>query len=219
MKITELMEAVGGNNLYHFSSIDGAKGILSSGHIKAGIGQSATTAQTKLPTVSVTRDWSYAVGNTDTQMGGKNHDVVFILDRRKIENNYKTIGTSQSDDTRSGAFSSMRQGKRDAIRSISPGGEQYRTIDTDNNKSISQAEREAFKQKHTDAGTLDQAQLLWQRIHDIGKSKAGGEFEEAIPVKNGQLPIKNIVVGIFLNSDAAKNDPELTNHPLRKEGR
>jgi hypothetical protein len=218
-RIAKLMEAVGGNNLYHFSSVDGAKGILSSGHIKAGIGQSATTAQTKLPTVSVTRDWSYAVGDTDTQLGGKNHDVIFVLDRQKIENNYKTIGTSQSDDTRSGAFSGMRPGKRDAIRSISPGGEEYRTIDTDNDRTISQAERDAFKQKHTDAGTLDKAQLLWQRIHDIKQSKAGGEFEEAIPVKNGQLPIQNIVIGIFLNSDAAKHDPELENHPLRVGGR
>ena len=194
---------------------------MSSGNINASKygGQVATAAQTKLPTISVTRDWRYAIGASDTQIGGMNHDVVFILDRQKIENNYKTISTSQSDDTRSGAFSGMRQGKRDAIRSISPGGEEYRTIDTDNDRSISQAEREAFKQKHTDAGTLDQAQLLWQRIHDIGKSKAGGEFEEAIPVKSGKLPIQNIVVGIYLNSDAAKNDPELANHPLKKEGR
>ena len=72
MKIVELMEAVGGNNLYHFSSVDGAKGILSSGNINASKhgGQMATIAQTKLPTVSVTRDWSYAVGNTDTHTIG-----------------------------------------------------------------------------------------------------------------------------------------------------
>ena len=216
-RIAKLMEAVGGNNLYHFSSVDGAKGILSSGHIKAGIGQTATTAQTKLPSVSVTRDWNYASGKGEDV--GKDHAVIFILDRRKVENNYKTIGTSQSDDTRAGAFSGMRPSKRDAIRSISPGGEEYRTIDTDNDRTISQAERQAFKQKHTDAGTLDQAQLLWQRIHDIKQSKAGGEFEEAIPVKSGQLPIQNIVVGIYLNSDAAKNDPELADHPLRVDDR
>ena len=237
MKIVELMEAVGGNNLYHFSSVDGAKGILSSGNINASKhgGQMATIAQTKLPTVSVTRDWSYAVGNTDTQIGGMKHDVVFILDRQKIENNYKTIGTSQSTDTRSGAFNTLKPSKRDHIRSVSPGGEKFQQFDTDNDRSISRAERDAFKQKYTDAdGNLSaEALATWNAIVSTNQYavpnpnepdvrtdvKSGGEFEEAIPVKSGKLPIKNIVVGIYLNSDAAKNDPELANHPLRKEGR
>ena len=92
MKVFEIegtQQKVSGNFLYHYTDIDGAKGILSSGHIKAGIGQTATSAQTKLPSVSVTRDWNYASGKGEDV--GKNHAVIFILDRRKVENNYKTI--------------------------------------------------------------------------------------------------------------------------------
>ena len=41
------------------------------------------------------------------------------------------------------------------------------------------------------------------------RSKAGGEFEEVIPVPKGVLPLKNILVGIHLNTEAAKADPAL----------
>ena len=211
MLLFELTEKVGGGHLYHYTNIEGAKGILSSGSIRASVGQVATTAQTKLPTVSVTRDWNYAIGKGENV--GRAHDVIFILDRQKIEHNYKTIGTSQSSDVRAGAFSGMRSGKRDAIRSISPGGDEFRTIDTDNDRTISQAEREAFKQAAIDAGPeeLEKAQTLWQRIHQF-EPKHGKEYEEAIPVKSGVLPIKNIIVGFYLNSAEAQQDPELQDH-------
>ena len=224
MRLFEIIEIegkqqnVGGNFLYHYTDIDGANGILSSGHIKAGIGQTATTAQTKLPSVSVTRDWNYASGKGEDV--GKNHAVIFILDRRKVENNYKTISTSQSTDTRSGAFSGMRSSKRDAIRSISPGGDEFRKIDTDNDRTISQAEREAFKKIAAAAGPeeLKKAQMLWQRIHQF-EPKQGKEYEEAIPVKSGKLPIKNVVVSMYLNSLEAQQDPKLQAHPLHVHNR
>jgi hypothetical protein len=235
MKITELMEAVGGDNLYHYTSVAGAINILRDKQIKAGEGtQIATTAQTKLPTVSVTRDWNYAIGQgTDV---GKTHDVIFILNRRKIENNYKTISTSQSTDTRSGAFNTLKPAKRDALRSASAGGEKFQQIDTNNDRRISSAERAAFKQKHTDAdGNLSaEAREIWAKVvaanmydapggqgHDVRTDiKWSGEFEEVIPVPKGYLPLSTeLVTGIFLNSQEAKDIPALANYPLRVGGR
>jgi hypothetical protein len=93
-----LDEAVGGNYLYHATGADGLKGILSSGSIRSATGpQAATKAQTKLPTVSVTRDWGYASGsNAGNQMAGIARHAVLVLDRNAIERNFKTLGTSQS---------------------------------------------------------------------------------------------------------------------------
>ena len=64
-------------------------------------------------------------------------------------------------------------------------------------------------------GSTDKPKGYWKSP----KTSSGHEFEEVIPVPKGVLPLKNILVGIFLNSDAAKNDPELANHPLRVGGR
>jgi hypothetical protein len=93
-----LDEAVGGNYLYHATGADGLKGILSSGSIRSATApQAATSAQTKLPTVSVTRDWGYASGsNAGNQMAGIGRHAVLVLDRNAIESNFKTLGTSQS---------------------------------------------------------------------------------------------------------------------------
>ena len=196
-----LIKEVRGDHLYHYTNAGAAVSILRTGYIKAGIGsQLATKAQTKLPTVSVTRDWRYATGQSNNDSAGqRQQDVVFILDRKKIENNYKTIGTSQSDDTRAGAFSGMRPGKRDAIRSVSPGGEKYKQIDTDNDRSISQDEFKAYQQMaHAgDEKELAKHRNNWNSIVNYGKRKAGQEFEEVIPVKSGQLPLKDILVGVY----------------------
>jgi len=93
-----LDEAVGGNYLYHATSADGLKGILSSDSIRSATGpQAATSAQTKLPTVSVTRDWGYASGaQAQSQLGGVGRDAILVLDRNAVENHFKTLGTSQS---------------------------------------------------------------------------------------------------------------------------
>jgi|TARA_Y100000034_G_C6848637_1_gene384746 hypothetical protein len=196
-----LINEVRGDHLYHYTNAGAAVNILRTGYIKAGAGsQLATKAQTKLPTVSVTRDWAYATGKSGNDSPGQRmQDVVFILDRKKIENNYKTIGTSQSDDTRAGAFNTLRPAKRDHIRSVSPGGEKYKQIDTDNDRSISQDEFKAFQQMaHAgDKSELAKHQNTWASIVNHGRRKAGKEYEEVIPVKSGKLPLKNILVGVY----------------------
>ena len=286
MKITELMEkrdpripagmeqqpgAAG--QLYHYTSVEGAKGILRSGAIDAsGAPQDATRAQTNLPTVSVTRKWQYATGQDSGVVKGgggakKTHDVIFILDRQRIENNYKTIGTSQGVDHRGSAMGHARgksshtdperakdqQERRrkahsDEITRYTPGGEEYSKVDTNNDGNITPDEKTAHLSTKTGANVgpdsdsaIDARLVQIDTYKDVGginpkhkrasgkyadyskpgdqkdwvspgewkAGKTGHEFEEVIPVKSGKLPIRNIVAGIYLNSDAAKNDPEL----------
>jgi hypothetical protein len=48
--------------------------------------------------VSVTRDWNYAIGKgAQTNIG---HDAIIVLDRSQLEQSYRTLGTSQSQDVR-----------------------------------------------------------------------------------------------------------------------
>jgi len=98
-KLPKAVSLVGGNNLYHATDAAGLRGILSSGHIRAATGpQTATVFQTARPTVSVTRDWNYAMGKgAQTNIG---HDAVIVMDRSQLEQSYRTLGTSQSQDVR-----------------------------------------------------------------------------------------------------------------------
>jgi hypothetical protein len=98
-KLPKAVSLVGGNNLYHATDAAGLKGILSSGAIRAAQGpQTATQFQTARPTVSVTRDWHYAIGKgAQTNIG---RDAIIVLDRSQVEQSYRTLGTSQSQDVR-----------------------------------------------------------------------------------------------------------------------
>jgi hypothetical protein len=97
--VAKTVRMVGGNNLYHATDAAGLKGILSSGHIRAARGpQTATQFQTARPTVSVTRDWNYAMGKgAQTNIG---RDAIIVLDRSQLEQSYRTLGTSTSQDVR-----------------------------------------------------------------------------------------------------------------------
>jgi|694.fasta_scaffold01084_45 hypothetical protein len=181
-----LDEAVGGNYLYHATSASGLKGMLSSGSIRSATGpQSATSAQTKLPTVSVTRDWGYASGsNASKQMAEIGRDAILVLDRNTIESNFKTLGTSQSTNIKGLSFNPYLKKNGEA-----------RSQNTD---PMARANAKA-KMKYAEP-----------------TAKAGGEFEEAVVVPKGALPLKVTMVGFWINpkSELTK-DPVIMNDPRR----
>ena len=178
-----LDEAVGGNYLYHATSAGGLKGMLSSGGIKAAIApQTATKAQTKLPTVSVTRDWGYASGvNAQAQGQGEIfRDVILVLDRNAVESNFKTLGTSQSGNFKGLAFNPHLQSRP----------------------------------QNTDLMARNIAKAKAKNAEPI--AKAGGEFEEAVVVPKGALPLKGTMVGFWINPKSElMRDPSIMNDPRR----
>jgi pyrimidine deaminase RibD-like protein len=182
----DLDEDVGGNYLYHATSADGLKGILQSGNIQAATGpQISTRAQTKSPTVSVSRDWGYASGShAKSQRGSIGRDVVLVLDRNTIESKFKTLGTSQSELIKGLAYNPF----------LTKGGE--------------------TRPQSTDPMARDNAKKKAKFAEPT--SKAGGEFEEAVVVPKGTLPIKNSLVGFWVNPDSKlMNDPDIMNDPRR----
>jgi 8-oxo-dGTP pyrophosphatase MutT (NUDIX family) len=181
-----LDEAVGGNYLYHATSADGLKGMLSSGSIRSATGpQAATQAQTKLPTVSVTRDWGYASGtHAQSQMSGIGRDAILVLDRNAVESNFKTLGTSQNTNIRGLAFNPYLRKDGEA-----------RPQNTD---PMARANAKA-KAKYAEP-----------------TAKAGGEFEEAVVVPKGALPLKGTMVGFWINPKSElMKDPAIMNDPRR----
>jgi hypothetical protein len=179
-----LDEAVGGNYLYHATG--GLKEILQSGAISAARGpQDSTKAQTKLPTVSTTRDWGYASGsNAGNQMAGIGRDAIVVLDRNAVESNFKTLGTSQSTNIKGLAFNP------------------YLTKDG------------VARSQNTDAMARNIAKAKAKYAEPT--AKAGGEFEEAVVVPKGSLPIQGTMVGFWVNPKSElMQDPVIMNDPRR----
>ena len=216
-----IVNEVGGNYLFHATG--GLKGILQSGVINAALApQTATSAQTKLPTVSTTRDWGYASGSNAAAQaqGGIARGAVLVLDRAAVEQRYKTLGTSQNLDTRGLAFAKKKNFNADQYKFLKP-------FDVNKDNKLSKDELDAWQQQtggkaapgaNLKVAADDAADAYQDRSREFAYSKAGGEFEEAIPVKNGQLPIKGILVGFWVNPKSQLvNDPEIMNHPLRLE--
>lgn len=223
MRLCEFInEAVGGNYLYHGTNTENAKKILSSGFFLGSTSakQDASDAQTRLPTVSFSRSWQYELNPGN--VGRDPYQVVFVVDRRALETKSKTFATSQSGDIRglgwgaSGDTVRDEKGNRIPIKTnqdprlrrkwavrMQAGRER---IDTNNDGIISPEEIRAIKQSDYDVYTRYIA------------SKAGGEFEEIVPVKNGKLPLKGILVGFWINPKTeAASDETLMNHPMRLE--
>ena len=181
-----LDEAVGGNYLYHATGADGLKGMLSSGSIRLATGpQAATSAQTKLPTVSVTRDWGYASGvNAQTQMVSIGRDAILVLDRNAVESNFKTLGTSQSTQIKGLSFNPYLKKDGEA------------------------------RSQNTDAMARANAKAKTKYAEPTAKS--GGEFEEAVVVPKGALPLKGTMVGFWVNPKSQlMKDPAIMNDPRR----
>jgi hypothetical protein len=191
-----IVEAVNSNYLYH-STQDAAtaKAILNSGYFKAGdSNQDATDAQVQgSPTISFGRDLRYQISGSNV---GRNYQVVFVIDRTKLESRYKTVSTSQSRDIRNAPFKDPYD-KEMIKRRV---GAQMKFIDKNKDGVIDNQEKA-------------QQPLLYTRYF---APKAGEEFEEVVPVKSGKLPLKGILVGFYLvPGKPASQDPELVNHPLR----
>jgi hypothetical protein len=181
-----LDEAVGGNYLYHATSASGLKGMLSSGSIRpATAPQAATSAQTRLPTVSVTRDWGYASGsNAVDQMAGIGRDAILVLDRNAVESNFKTLGTSQNTNIRGLAFNPYLRKDGEA------------------------------RSQNTDPAARANAKAKAKYAEPT--AKAGGEFEEAVVVPKGALPLKGTMVGFWINPKSElMKDPAIMNDPRR----
>ena len=208
-----LDEAVSSNYLYHATG--GLKEILQSGAIDAARSpQDSTKAQTKLPTVSTTRDWGYASGsNATAQSGGISRGAVIVLDRNAVEQRYKTLGTSQSRDNRGLAF--PKAGNLKA-------GQDARSYDTDQSGTLTKADADDVFAKGTinsfgkPASRQEVGQQLGQAKHDYYTPKAGGEFEEAVVVPKGSLPIQGTMVGFWVNPRGPlAKDPAIMNDPRR----
>ena len=192
-----LDEAVGSNYLYHATSPAGLKGILQSGYIGAQqTAQAATNAQTKLPSVAVTRDWNYAAGSSRSSEG-VGQGAVIVFDRNSIESKYKTFGTSQS---------SMIKGLPNT------------TADSPQMKKL------AMQTKFKDAnknGKLDYDELPAGAggaalKHNYFRPKAGSEAEEAVVVPKGNLPLQGSMIGFWVDPKSElASDLAIMNDPRR----
>lgn len=206
-----LFEAVDSNYLYH-STQDAAttKAILNSGYFKAGDSpQIATNAQTGgMPSISFGRDLRYQLGG---QTQNRDYQVVFVIDRAKLEQRYKTIATSQSSDVRGLAW-------------YASNSTEFRQQNLPQTQRLMQARRKVpfgmlDLNKDGKIDPSEKAQAVDPKLYtNWAASKAGGEFEEVVPVKSGRLPWKPFLIGFYLvPGKPASQDPELLAHPLRLE--
>lgn len=202
----ELSEDVGGDYLYHSTQdADTAKKILSSGVFKAmfsNTGQAVTQAQTKLPVVSFGRNLKYQMSGSHVD---RDYQVVFVINRKALETRYKTLGTSQSQTTR-GLANPVDTEYQTKMKKL---GKAW-GVDTNNDGEVDYNEiKNVSKSNASDTVKKVAAQSL-------NAPKSGGEFEEVVPTKTGQIPWKGMLVGFYLvPGKAAAQDQELLNHPLR----
>jgi hypothetical protein len=236
MRLFEILaEEVGGNYLYH-SVEDKAtlQAILNSGYFKAGnSAQTATNAQTDLPTVSFGRNLQYQLSGEGV---GRDYKAVFVLDRNRLESRYKTIGTSQSNVTK---------GLKNKNKSEERRADLAKNYDYDKDGALTRKDGDAIMkafQDHADDPTFKIGMLGWmgdasvkdgpapgrrmptrQEISNIispaasyFKSKAGHEYEEVVPTKNGKVDWKGSLVGFYLvPKKGLDKDPELLASPWR----
>jgi hypothetical protein len=192
-----LDEAVGGNYLYHATSPAGLKGILQSGYIGAQqTAQAATDAQTKLPSVAVTRDWNYAAGGSRSSEG-VGQGAVIVFDRNSIESKYKTFGTSQS---------SMIKGLPNT------------TADSPQMKKLAQQlkGKDANKNNKLDYDEVGTGIVGASLKKQFFRPKAGAEAEEAVVVPKGNLPLQGSMMGFWVDPKSElANDPAIMNDPRR----
>lgn len=103
MRVYELFEAVGSNYLYHATSPQSLMRILKSGQLNASYRpQPITRARTSAPTISTTRNKSYAESDDFVNflnMTQEGNVFVLILDRNSLANRYRMFSTSQGTQT------------------------------------------------------------------------------------------------------------------------
>lgn len=198
-----LQEAVGGNYLFYSrQSADEAKQILSSGYILGNTNakQPASDAQTQLPVVSFSRNLAYALSGANVD---RDYQVVFVFDRNAIETRFKTLGTSQSQDTRGLGFN---PGDTEWLRK-SKQFTKYLDKNADGKLSADEINNPADPRFAMAAKNIKQY---------LRTPKSGGEFEEIVPTKTGKIPLQGFMLGFYLvPGKPASQDPELINHPQR----
>ena len=181
-----LDEAVGGNYLYHATGANGLSSILQSGYIKSADGPQKAT-QAQTALPTVSVTRDWG---------------------------YASGSSAQSQDGGIG---------RDAILIIDRNAleSNYKTISTSQSRDIRGMPR-ASEPGLSGALTVRKAvvkpgvELKGQHKMSYGTAKAGGEFEEAVVVPKGVLPLKGTMVGFWVNPKSElMKDPTIMNDPRR----
>ena len=181
-----LDEAVGGNYLYHATGANGLSSILQSGYIKSADGPQKAT-QAQTALPTVSVTRDWG---------------------------YASGSNAQSQDGGIG---------RDAILILDRNAleSNYKTISTSQSRDIRGMPR-ASEPGLSGALTVRKAvvkpgvELKGQHKMSYGTAKAGGEFEEAVVVPKGVLPLKGTMVGFWVNPNSElMKDPTIMNDPRR----
>jgi hypothetical protein len=210
-------EDVGGNYLYHScQDAASAKAILSSGKFLATRSslQPSGEAQTKLPTVSFSRSVEYAMSG---RVVGRDYKIIFVVNRQKLEQNYKTLGVTHSLDVRGQGYAPKATKARVNFANTTADKNKDGTISQDEINDYNKTyELPYFSSKNKMAKFNADGKRVKDDDADATSMTPTSEFEEIVPAKAGAIPWKGMMVGFYLiPNKGLENDPELANHPLR----
>ena len=181
-----LDEAVGGNYLYHATSAGGLKAILSSGSISQAKGPQKATQ-----------------AQTAVPTVSVTRDWGYASGSTAAQQSFGGIGRD-----------AVIVLDRNAIES------NFKTLGTSQSHDIRGLPRvnepELAGRLKMRAIAMRQPELKGQNKMNFGTAKAGGEFEEAVVVPKGALPLKGIMVGFWINPKSElMKDSAIMNDPRR----
>jgi hypothetical protein len=181
-----LDEAVGGNYLYHATGADGLKGMLSSGSISQAKGPQKATQ-----------------AQTAVPTVSVTRDWGYASGSTAAQQSFGGIGRD-----------AVIVLDRNAIES------NFKTLGTSQSHDIRGLPRvnepELAGRLKMRAIAIRQPELKGQNKMNFGTAKAGGEFEEAVVVPKGALPLKGTMVGFWVNPKSElMKDPAIMNDPRR----
>jgi len=181
-----LDEAVGGNYLYHATSAGGLKGMLSSGSISQAKGPQKATQ-----------------AQTAMPTVSVTRDWGYASGSTATQQSFGGIG-------------------RDAVIVLDRNSieSNFKTLGTSQSHDIRGLPRinepELAGRLKMRAIAMRQPELKGQNKMNFGTAKAGGEFEEAVVVPKGALPLKGTMVGFWVNPKSElMKDPAIMNDPRR----
>jgi len=177
---------VGGNHLYHATSAAGLKGILSSGSIRSATGPQAATV---------------------------------------AQTNLPTVSVTRDWGYASGSQAQSQLGGigRDVILVLDRNAieSNFKTLGTSQSEIVKGLSFNPYitkggvaRSQNTDQ--LARANAKAKMQYAAPTAKAGGEFEEAVVVPNGELPLDKTMVGFWVNPKSElMKDPAIMNDPRR----
>jgi hypothetical protein len=186
--VKTLGAVVGGNHLYHATSAAGLKGILSSGSIRSAAGPQAATV---------------------------------------AQTNLPTVSVTRDWGYASGAHAQSQSGEigRDVILVLDRNAieSNFKTLGTSQSEIVKGLSFNPYitkggvaKSQNTDQ--LARANAKAKMKYAAPTVKAGGEFEEAVVVPKGALPLDKTMVGFWVNPKSElMKDPAIMNDPRRLE--